>query len=59
MVVVGSVRSRFSMDSEAVQAGVFGVTPVGQHPHFDYLERLVILLLRGKKWKISGTADKH
>lgn len=47
------------MDSEAVQAGVFWVTPVGQHPHFDDLEGAVVLLLKErKKWKNSGNADK-
>lgn len=41
----GSLRPRLPVDSEAVQAGVFWVTPVGQHAHLDDLESLVVPLL--------------
>lgn len=34
------------MDSEAVQAGVLWMTPVRKHPHLNYLEGLIILLLK-------------
>lgn len=44
MVVLGSLRPWFSMDSEAVEAGVFWMAPVRQHPHLDDLEGLIILL---------------
>lgn len=47
--LVGSLRPRFSVDSEAVHARVFGVTPVRQHPHLHDLEGLVVLLLNEKK----------
>lgn len=54
MLVVGSLRPRFSVDSEAVHAGVFWVTPVRQHPHLDDLEGLVILLLKDKRGNIQN-----
>lgn len=50
----GSLGPRLSVDSEAVQAGVFRVTPVGQHAHLNNLESLVILLLRKDQ---TGSAD--
>lgn len=56
LVVVGSLGPRFSMDSEAVQAGVLWVTPVRQHPHLYDLEGLVILLLKIKSGKYSAHA---
>lgn len=37
---------RFSMDSEAVEAGVLRVTPVGQDPKLYYLEGLVRSFLK-------------
>lgn len=37
------------MDSEAVQAGVLWMPPVRQHPHLNYLEGLIILLLKEKR----------
>lgn len=40
---------RFAVDSEAIQAGVIGMTPVRQHAHLDDLKCLVILLLGLKK----------
>lgn len=46
LVMSASLGPWLSMDSEAVQAGVFRVTPVGQHTHLDNLESLVILLLK-------------
>lgn len=45
MSKVASLRPGLSVDSEAVQAGVFWMTPVGQHPHLDDLESLIVLLL--------------
>lgn len=50
ILTVGSLRPRFSVDSESVHAGVFWMTPVRQHSHFDYLEGPVVLLLRQKKY---------
>lgn len=52
VVVVGSLRPRESVDSEAVHAGVFWMTPVRQHPHLNDLEGLVILLhnRKGLQW---------
>lgn len=47
----GSFRTQLSMDSEAVKAGVFWMTPVRQDPNLDDLEGLVILLLTDKKQK--------
>lgn len=47
--MVRSLRPGFSMDSEAIQACVFWVTPVRQHPHLNDLESLVILLLKQKR----------
>lgn len=44
-----SLDAWFSVDSEAVEAGVLGVTPVGQHPHLDDLEGPFVLLLDGRK----------
>ena len=35
-----------SVDPDAVEAGVFWVAPVSQHPHLDDLESLVVFLLR-------------
>lgn len=49
MLVVGSLRPRFSVDSEAVHAGVLWMTPVRQHPHLDDLEGPFIFLLKEKK----------
>lgn len=45
MVVVGSLRSGFSVHSEPIQAGVVRVTPVRQHSHLNDLEGLVVWLL--------------
>lgn len=36
-----ALLGRFSMDSEAVEAGVLRVAPVGQNPELYYLEGLV------------------
>lgn len=54
MLVVGSLRPRFSVDSEAVHAGVFWMAPVRQHPHLDDLEGFVILLLKEKRTNIQN-----
>lgn len=54
MSVVCSLRPRFSVDSEAVHACVFWMTPVWQHPHLDDLEGLVILLLEEKSRNIQN-----
>ena len=35
-----------SVDPDAVEAGVFWVAPVSQHPHLDDLESLVVFLLQ-------------
>lgn len=51
MLVVSSLRPGFSVDSEAIQAGVSWVTPIRQHPHLDDLEGPVILLLEQKRQK--------
>lgn len=40
---------RFAVNSEAIQAGVFRMTPVRQHSHLNDLKGLVILLLERKK----------
>lgn len=46
MSAVGSLKLRVSVDSEAVQAGVFLMPPVRKYPHLNDLERLIILLLK-------------
>lgn len=53
--MVGSLRPRESVDSEAVHAGVFWMTPVRQHPHLNDLEGLVILLLKEKRGNVQNT----
>lgn len=47
------------MDSKAVHAGVFWMTPVRQHPHLDDLEGPVILLLKEKKGEYSQRAGRQ
>lgn len=49
----GSFRTWLSMDSEAVQAGVFWMTPVRQDPDLNDLEGLVVLLLTDKNRNID------
>lgn len=51
MLVVSSLRPGFSVDSEAIQAGVSWVTPIRQHPHLNNLEGPVILFLEQKRQK--------
>lgn len=46
MSVVGSLKLRVSVNSEAVQAGVFLMPPVRKYPHLNDLERFIILLLK-------------
>lgn len=41
------------MDSEAVKAGAFWMTPVRQDSYLDDLEGLVVLLLTDKKRTIT------
>lgn len=51
---VGSLKPRVSVDSEAVQAGVFLMPPVGEYPHLNDLEGFLILLLKEKEQSDHG-----
>lgn len=53
---------RFAVNSEAIQAGVFGMTPVRQHSHLNDLKGLVILLLEKRQnetWSALLLTAKH
>lgn len=46
---VGLLSVRAAVNSEAVQAGVLGVTPVRQHSHLNDLKSLVVGFLQERR----------
>lgn len=45
VVVVDSLGPWLSVDSEAIQAGVLWMAPVGENPHLNDLKGLIVLFL--------------